>query len=416
MDVQSAFLNEPLKEGICLEIPQGVLEDKETQVLQLNRSLYGLKQASLAWYKHLSNWLTISGFKFSLPYPCVFWRKGENPIWIYVHVDDLSISGRDLEDSKKAIKTKFKMKDLGKANLLLGIKINHLNDVFSIDQEHYIDELAERYKIKDLIPSNTPLKPHLQLSNPSKKENEEFNNLNINYQSEIGSLNYISSNTFPDITFSVGHLSQFLKKPGIQHCNACLQVFCYLYHSKHLCLTFKNHGFHHIKTYSDSDWGNNPIDQRSVSAFTVSINLHLISWRSKKQQTVSHSTTEAEYKSLSDATKEATWLMNLINEIQLTSALLNPILFNDNKGAIDLALSEANHSNFKAKHMDNKLHFIRELLKKGTMMLEHVPTTSTNAYFLTKSVGKTILSKSLQFHNLLKKTCALSPFSLQGGM
>ncbi|MBW0532219.1 hypothetical protein O181_071934 [Austropuccinia psidii MF-1] len=260
MDVQSAFLNAPLKEDICLEIPQGVSADKETQVLQLNKALYGLKQASLAWYKHLSDWLMISGFKCSLTDPCVFWREGGNPIWIYVHVDDLAIFGPDLEDFKKEIKTKFEMKDLGKANLLLGIKINHLNDGFSIDQEHYIDELAEKYKIKDLIPSNTPLKPHLQLSNPSKKENEEFNSLNINYRSAIGSLNYISSNTHPDITFSVSHLSQFLEKPGIQHWNACLQVFRYLYHSKHLCLTFKNHGFHYIKTYADADWGNNPID------------------------------------------------------------------------------------------------------------------------------------------------------------
>ncbi|MBW0481426.1 hypothetical protein O181_021141 [Austropuccinia psidii MF-1] len=191
--------------------------------------------------------------------------------------------------------------------------------------------------------------------------------------------------------------------------------FCYLYHSKHLCLTFKNHGFHHIKTYADADWGNNPIDLRSVSGFTVSINLHFISWQSKKQQIVSHSTTEAKYKSLSNVTKETTWLMNIINKIRLNFSFLNPILFNDNKGAIDLALSDANHSGFKTKHMDIKLHFIQELLKKGMMMLENVPTTSINADFLTKSVGKTILLKSLQFHNLLKKTCALSLCSSQGG-
>ncbi|MBW0537814.1 hypothetical protein O181_077529 [Austropuccinia psidii MF-1] len=73
MDVQSAFLNAPLKGDICLEIPQGVLADKETQVLQLKKALYRLKQASLAWYKHLSNWLTISAFKCSLTDPCVFW-------------------------------------------------------------------------------------------------------------------------------------------------------------------------------------------------------------------------------------------------------------------------------------------------------------------------------------------------------
>ncbi|MBW0566196.1 hypothetical protein O181_105911 [Austropuccinia psidii MF-1] len=109
------------------------------------------------------------------------------------------------------------MKDLGKANLLLGIKINHLKDGFSIDQEHYIQKLADQYKIKDLIPSNTPLKPHLQLSNSSNKERQYFDSLNINYQSAIASPNYISSNSNPDITFAVSHLSQFLEKPGLQN-------------------------------------------------------------------------------------------------------------------------------------------------------------------------------------------------------
>ncbi|MBW0536645.1 hypothetical protein O181_076360 [Austropuccinia psidii MF-1] len=407
-DVRSAFLNAPLQEEICLEIPQGVSANKEAQVLQLNKALYGLKQASLAWYKHLSSWLITSGFQCSLTDPCVFWRRSQNPIWIYIHVDDLAIFGPNLEDFKKEIKNKFDMKDMGKANLLLGIKINHLEDGFSLDQEHYIKELADKYEIKNLIPSNTPLKPHLQLLISSYEEHEEFNNLNINYRSAVGSLNYISSNTRPDITFAVSHLSQFLEKPGISHWNACIRVLCYLYHSKTMCLTFKNHGFYHIKTYADADWGNNPNDRRSISGFTVSINQHLISWRSKRQQTVSHSTTEAEYKSLSDATKETTWLTNLINEIQLTTSPLEPLLLNDNKGAIDLALNDANHSSFKTKHMDIKFHYIRELLKKGAMMLKHVPTAAMNADFLTKSVGKTILLKSLNFHNLLSKTSAPS--------
>ncbi|MBW0515562.1 hypothetical protein O181_055277 [Austropuccinia psidii MF-1] len=164
MDVQSAFLNAPLQEEICLEIPQGVPANKETQVLQLNKALYGLKQASLAWYKHLLNWLIISGFQCLLTDPCVFWRQSQNPIWIYVHVDDLAIFGPNLEDVKKEIKNEFDMKDMGKANLLLGIKINHLEDGFSLDQEHYIKELDNKYEIKNFAPSNTPLKPHLQLS------------------------------------------------------------------------------------------------------------------------------------------------------------------------------------------------------------------------------------------------------------
>ncbi|MBW0552717.1 hypothetical protein O181_092432, partial [Austropuccinia psidii MF-1] len=113
--------------------------------------------------------------------------------------------------------------------------------------------------------------------------------------------------------------------------------------------------------------------------------------------------TKAKYKSLSDAAKETSWLPNLINEIQLTSLPLEPILLNDNKGEVDLALCDANHSGFKTKHMDIKFHYIRELLKNGMMLLRHVSPASINANFFTKSVGKTILLRSLQVHNLFKK-------------
>ncbi|MBW0561163.1 hypothetical protein O181_100878 [Austropuccinia psidii MF-1] len=257
MDVRRAFLNAPLQQEICLEIPQGVSEDKEAHIIQLNKAIYGLKQASLAWYKHLTKWLTTSGFQCAITDPCVFWRKGNSPIWIYVHIDDLARFGPNLEDFKQEIKKDFDMKDL-----------------------------------------------------------------------------------------------------GIHHWNSCLQVFRYLFHSRDLSLTFKNNGFNHIITYADDDWGNNPIDRRSISGFTVSIDSHLISWRSKKQQTISHSKTEADYKALSDTAKETTWLVNLSNEIQLTSSPLEPLLLKDSKGAIDLALCDANNSRFKTKHMDIRVHFI----------------------------------------------------------
>ncbi|MBW0491556.1 hypothetical protein O181_031271 [Austropuccinia psidii MF-1] len=69
---------------------------------------------------------------------------------------------------------------------------------------------------------NTPLKPALPLQKATEAELEEFEHLNINYRSAVGALNYIRINTEPDITFAISHLSQFLKKPGLPHWEACL--------------------------------------------------------------------------------------------------------------------------------------------------------------------------------------------------
>ncbi|MBW0490276.1 hypothetical protein O181_029991 [Austropuccinia psidii MF-1] len=163
------------------------------------------------------------------------------------------------------------------------------------------------------------------------------------------------------------------------------------------------------------DWGNNPIDQRSVSGYTVSRNHHLISWCSKKQNTVSHSNTEAKYKALLDVTKENIWLLNFCKEINLP--LLNkPIILNNNKGAIDLALGKANHNRFKTKHMDIKLHYIQELLHNIIINLQHVSSQNMIADFLTKAVVKTSLKNFCLSLNLIPNPkCSLPDSKLQGG-
>ncbi|MBW0500267.1 hypothetical protein O181_039982 [Austropuccinia psidii MF-1] len=243
----------------------------------------------------------------------------------------------DLTSFKREIENAFDMKDLGKAELLLGVK--------------------EEYEIKSLTPSNTPLKPNTQLSNATEDELKGFKELKINYRSAIGALNYIILNSRPDITFAVSHLSQFLENPGITHWTACLQVLQYLYHTKTLALHYTNTGSEGVIGNADADWGNSVMDRRLISGYTITFNGNLISWQTKKQPTVSHSTTEAKYKSLSDKTKEVEWLMGLMKEVGIDNTL-TPQLLNENKGATDLAHSNTNHNSFKTNHMEIKYHYL----------------------------------------------------------
>ncbi|MBW0529575.1 hypothetical protein O181_069290 [Austropuccinia psidii MF-1] len=234
----------------------------------------------------------------------------------------------------------------------------------------------------------------------SESEIESFQKLGLNYRSIIGALNYISTNTRPDITFEISHLSQFLERPSLKHWLASLQVLRYLYHTKGKTLNYYNKGKCNIISYADSDWGNSPINRRSVGGYTLFLNHHLISWRTKKQQTISHSTTEAEYKSLSDASKEILWFQQLLQETNLEVPGNVPTLYNDNKGTIDLAHSNINHNGFKTKHMDIEFHFIRDLIRNQKLELFYVSTHVMATDFLTKEVGKTILLRSKSFINL----------------
>ncbi|MBW0550562.1 hypothetical protein O181_090277 [Austropuccinia psidii MF-1] len=251
--------------------------------------------------------------------------------------NDLALFGPNLNPFKELIQKHFEMEDLGQASLLLGISIHQHHNGSSLSQTHYINELAQAFNIHELHPSNTHLKPHLQLQLASRNEIKEFKITRMNYRSALGSSSYIISNTRPELTFAVSHLSQFLENPGILHWKAYLQVLRYLYHTRNLSLQFQHQEGNQIISYADTDWGNNPIDQRSVSGYTVSRNHHLISWNFKRQNTVSHSATEAKYKALLEVTKETMWLLNFCKEINLP-LLDKPVILNNNKGAINLAL------------------------------------------------------------------------------
>ncbi|MBW0534867.1 hypothetical protein O181_074582 [Austropuccinia psidii MF-1] len=123
LDVKSAFINAPLTKEIYLSIPQGLNICRQTHCLKLKKAIYGLRQAPLAWYDCLKKWLTSVGFQVCNLDPCVFYRSNELPTWIYLHVDDMGVFGKDVSKFKNEIAKQSDIKDLGEASLMLGINI-----------------------------------------------------------------------------------------------------------------------------------------------------------------------------------------------------------------------------------------------------------------------------------------------------
>ena len=131
------------------------------------------------------------------------------------------------------------------------------------------------------------------------------------------------------------------------------------------------------------------------------MNHHIISWKSRKQATVSLSSTEAEYKALADSCKETTWLTNLINEVIPDPIDHIPLILVDNKGAMDLAFSQISQNGFRTKHMDIRLHFVRDLIQEKKIRLQYIRTQDNQADFLTKPVGRSRIVKSLSMFTAL---------------
>ncbi|MBW0530491.1 hypothetical protein O181_070206 [Austropuccinia psidii MF-1] len=256
VDVKSAFLNAPLTEVVYLSIPQGLDVDKRKYCLCLKKAIYGLKQAPLAWYNSLKGWLIEVGFSVCISDPCVFFRAGCSPVWLYVHVDDIEIFGKDVSTFKDELKVKFDIKDIGPEDLMLGIKISSFPGRISLDQGHFIESLLELYGMNESNQMVTPLLPNTHLIPASEDEVVKFNTLGVNYRSAVGSINYLSTGTRPDICHAVSSLSQFLERPGYPHWKAFLHVLRYLKGTSDVGLVYSKSSLSGIEAYSDADWGN----------------------------------------------------------------------------------------------------------------------------------------------------------------
>ncbi|MBW0463239.1 hypothetical protein O181_002954 [Austropuccinia psidii MF-1] len=202
-DVNSAFLNAPLSEIVYLSIPQGMMTDRQKFCLKLRKAIYGLKQAPLAWYERLKAWLLKTGFRACLMDPCVFFCQQPSDLWLYIHMDDIAIFGSNIEPFKKEISLEFDIKDIGMEDLLLGVKVGHSSSHVSLDQQHFTKSLLDLYGMSNCRPVATPLLPNKHLSPATENEVSAFNSLGISYCSAIGSINYLSTATRPDLYFTV---------------------------------------------------------------------------------------------------------------------------------------------------------------------------------------------------------------------
>lgn len=152
--------------------------------------------------------------------------------------------------------------------------------------------------------------------------------------------------------------------------------------------------------YTDADWGGNKDDRKSFTGHVFFLASSPVSWESKKQPTVALSSTEAEYMALCSASKEIVFLRNLISEMRFTSLVTKPtILYGDNLSAQQLVKNPVFHA--RSKHIDIKMHFVRDVYERKELTLAYIPTDEMVADVLTKNLKKTKHVKFLEMLSLV---------------
>ncbi|GFW86675.1 retrovirus-related Pol polyprotein from transposon TNT 1-94 [Trichonephila clavipes] len=136
----------------------------------------------------------------------------------------------------------------------------------------------------------------------------------------------------------------------------------------------------------DSDFATNRDDRVSMGGFITFIDETPISWRTFKQKSVSLSTMEAEYVSLTEAAKEFIWLKNVIDNKSLNLELSENVMFCDNQAAI--SFSKLPVENYRTKHIDVRYHFLRNLIYDKVFQIKYIGTKNNLADIFTKPMVK----------------------------
>lgn len=386
-DVKTAFLYGDLEDEIYLKPPDGtnISSDK---VCKLNKSLYGLKQAPYCWNKKFSNFLKEFGFVQSNSDKCVYRGifNATEKVLLLLYVDDGLIFTETKETMDVIVKhltSSFDVR-ISEPNYFVGMQIerNRCDRTIFIHQTSYINNIIERFGFKSAKSVSVPADPHTHLSSVDDQNEEIIED--VPYRELVGSLIFAATVCRPDISYAVGVVSRYLQKHTNAHWNAVKRIVKYLIGTTNYGIKYKHttetDGF---VAYSDSDYANDLPTRRSTTGYICVLNGGPITWCSKRQRSVSLSTTEAEYMASCEATKEIIWLRQLIRDIDYPMNGATK-LFVDNQSAIRLVHNPDYHK--RTKHIDVRYHFIRERLQNNEIDVQYKCTEEQHADILTKAL------------------------------
>ncbi|KAI3772432.1 hypothetical protein L6452_03618 [Arctium lappa] len=385
MDVKSAFLNGKLNEEVYVEQPPGFYDPKHPNyVYKLDKALYGLKQAPRAWYDTLSSFLISENFERGKIDNTLFFRKIKGHIiLVQIYVDDIifgstnpSLCTRFAERMKK----EYKMSMMGELTYFLGLQIKQSDKGTFINQGKYVKDMLKKFDLNQASAMKTPMAPPLTLNkDPSGKP------VNVTaYRGMIGSLLYLTASR-PDIMYSTCLCARYQSEPKESHLIAVKRIFRYLKGTPNLGLWYpKDSGFD-LTGYSDSDFAGCKLDRKSTTGGCQLLGGKLVSWTSKKQNSVSTSTAEAEYVAAGSCCSQILWMRNQLLDYDLHLSKI-PI-YCDSTSAIAIANNPVLHS--KTKHIEIRYHFIRDHVMNGDIELHFIPTDFQLADIFTKPLDET---------------------------
>ena len=200
------------------------------------------------------------------------------------------------------------------------------------------------------------------------------------YKQVVGSLNYLTA-TRPDMMFVVSLISRYMENLTELHLQAAKRVLRYLKGTIGFGIFYRKGGDDDFVAYTDSDYAGDLDERKSTSGYVFLLSSGALSWSSKKQPIVSLSSTEVEFIATASCACLALWLKKVLEKLGKIQDKLT-IIRCDSSSAIKLSKNPVMHG--RSKHIDVRVHFLRELTKAGTVELVHCGTQEQLADVMTK--------------------------------
>jgi hypothetical protein len=389
VDFVMAYPQAPIEMDIYMELPQGIQTkhgNSKEHVLKLEKNIYGQKQAGRVWNSFLMDKLMSIRFTTMLIDDCVFFR-GDNIFMVYVD-DGIFLGSNDLqlqEVIKEIQNLGLNIEDQGHPADYVGVNVKKLKDSsYEFTQQALIDSIINDVGLKDAKVKPVPAKVSLQLH--AFKDEPAFD-LNFNYRSAAGKLNYPAQTTWRDIMYAMHQIAKYLSDPRQSHGEAILYLVRYLKKTHNLGLKFKPDPKKGFKCYCDADFSGNwnrefaPVDPstaKSRSRWIIFYAGYPVSWASKLQSQIALSTTEAEYIAMSQALRD------------VIPVCVKPYVyckvFEDNAGALELARLPKLRP--RTKHINVCYHHFHKHVQKGLIKIFPIDTKDQIADALTKALAQ----------------------------
>ena len=264
--------------------------------------------------------------------------------------------------------------------VFLGVEVIQEKDGIALTQTKYIGDILMRANMSNCKPISIPMASTEKLSKIhgtllTKTEA-------IKYRSIVGALQYLTI-TQPDIAYSRNKVCRYLHFPTSDHWSVVKRILRYMQYTRDMRPHIRRSSSSFLSASIDSDWTGCSDDRRSTSGIAVYFGTNFISWSSRKQNTVSRSSTKSEYKSLANATAEVVWVQLLLKKLGVFQPRLLS-LWCDSLNATYLSASPVFHA--RTKHIEVDFHFVREQVAKKLLDIRFMSSLNQTTDIFTKAL------------------------------